>query len=97
MLRNYFKTTWRNMTRTSGRIAINILGLAIGMSVALIIGLRVYEQYSFSKHLTDHGRLYRIQRNFYTNGDSLTFRTTSQKLADALRAEIPEIQLVTVF
>jgi putative ABC transport system permease protein len=97
MLRNYFKTTWRNLTRTPGRIAINILGLAIGMSVALTIGLRVHEQYSFDKLLTDHERLYRVQRNFYSNGDSLTFRSTSRKLADALRAEIPEIQLVTVF
>ncbi len=94
MLRNYFKTAWRNMTRTPGYTLLNILGLAIGMSVAMLIGLWVYEQYSFDKSLPDYGSLYRVQRNFYSNGDTLTFRTTSLKLADALRAEIPEIQLV---
>jgi putative ABC transport system permease protein len=97
MLRNYFKTTWRNMTRTPGHIAINILGFGIAMSVVLTIGLGVYEQYRFERLLANHGRLYRVQRNFYSNGDSLTVRTTSLKLSDALRAEIPEIQLMTVF
>ena len=94
MLRNYFKTAWRNLVRTPGYSSLNILGLATGMAVALLIGLWVYEQYSFDKFLPDNNRLYRVQRNFYSNGDTLTFRTTSLKLADALRAEIPEIQFV---
>ena len=94
MLRNYFKTAWRNMTKTPGYTAINVLGLAIGMSVALLIGLWIYEQYNYDKFLPDYKTAYRVQRNFYSNGDTLTFRTTSLKLADALRAEIPELQLV---
>jgi hypothetical protein len=34
------------------------------------------------------------QRNFNSNGDTLTFRTTTLKLADVLRKEIPEIEYV---
>ena len=94
MFRNYFKTAWRNLIRTPGYSTLNILGLATGMAVALLIGLWVYDQYSFDKSLPDYGRLYRVQRNFYSNGDTLTFRTTSLKLADALRNEIPEIEYV---
>ena len=94
MFRNYFKTAWRNLVRTPGYSTLNILGLATGMAVALLIGLWVYDQYSFDKSLPDFGRLYRVQRNFYSNGDTLTFRTTSLKLADALRNQIPEIEYV---
>ncbi|MBZ4191470.1 ABC transporter permease [Niabella beijingensis] len=94
MIKNYIKTAWRNITRTLGYSILNILGLATGMAVALLIGLWVYEQYSYNKFLPDYDRLYRVQRNFDSNGDTLTFLTTSLKLADALRNQVPEIEYV---
>ncbi|MEO6231929.1 MAG: ABC transporter permease [Ferruginibacter sp.] len=94
MLRNYFKTAWRNLTRTIGYSMLNVLGLAIGMAVALLIGLWVYNQYSYDKFLPEYQSVYRVQRNFNSNGDTLTFQTASLKLAEALRSEIPEIQYV---
>jgi putative ABC transport system permease protein len=94
MIKNYFKTAWRNITRTIGYSILNVLGLAIGMAVALLIGLWVYYQYSFDKFLPEYQSVYRVQRNFDSNGDTLTFQTTSLKLADALRTQIPEIEYV---
>lgn len=94
MFRNYFKTAWRNITRTIGYSALNIVGLSIGMAVALLIGLWVYDQYSFDKFLPEYKSVYRVQRNFNSNGDTLTFQTTSLKLAEALRTQIPEIEYV---
>lgn len=94
MLKNYFKTAWRNITRNKGYSALNILGLAAGMAVALLIGLWVYNEYSYDKFLPDHQRLYRVQRNYDSNGDTLTFRTTSLKLAEALRTQVPEVEYV---
>ena len=95
MLRNYFKTAWRNIMRGRGYSALNIFGLATGMAVALIIGLWVYNQYSYDKFLPDYKQLYQVRRNFYGNGDTLTFGGTSLKLADALRNQIPEINAVS--
>ena len=40
MFKNYFKTAWRNLTRTIGYSMLNVLALVIGMTVALLIGLR---------------------------------------------------------
>jgi ABC-type antimicrobial peptide transport system permease subunit len=94
MIKNYFKTAWRNIVRTFGYSLLNVLGLATGMAVALLIGLWVYDQYSYDKFLPQYQSLYRVQRNFNSNGDTLTFQTTSLRLADALRSEIPEIQYV---
>jgi ABC-type antimicrobial peptide transport system permease subunit len=94
MIKNYFKTALRNITATIGYSTLNIAGLAIGMAIALLIGLWVYDQYAYDKFLPDYGRLYRVQRNYNSNGDTLTFRTTSIRLADALRSEIPEIEYV---
>lgn len=94
MFKNYFKTAWRNITRTIGYSTLNILGLSIGMAVAILIGLWVYEQYSFDKFLPEYQSVYRVQRNFNSNGDTLTFPTNSLKLADALRTQVPEIEYV---
>jgi ABC-type antimicrobial peptide transport system permease subunit len=94
MFKNYFKTAWRNIIRTIGYSSLNVFGLAIGMAVALLIGLWVYNQYSYDKFLPEYQSVYRVQRNFDSNGDTLTFQTTSLKLADALRTQIPEIEYV---
>jgi putative ABC transport system permease protein len=94
MFKNYFKTAWRNITRTAGYSTLNVLGLSIGMSVALLIGLWVYDQYSYDDFFPEHQSVYRVQRNFDSNGDTLTFQTTSLRLAEALRNQIPEIQYV---
>src|SRR5450631_3502158 len=94
MLKNHFKTAWRSIMRGKGYSALNIFGLAIGMAVAFIIGLWVYNQYSYDKFLPDYKQLYQVRRNFCGNGDTLTYGGTSLKLADALRNQIPEIKTV---
>jgi len=94
MLKTYLKTAWRNIARTPGYSTLNILGLAIGMGVALLIGLWVHDQYCYDRSLPDYARLYRVQRNFNSNGDTLTFQTTSLKLAETLRSGIPDIEYV---
>ena len=92
MFKNYFKTAWRNIIRTIGYSTLNVVGLAIGMAVALLIGLWVYNQYSYDKFLPEYQSAYRVQRNFDSNGDTLTFQSTSLKLVEALRNQVPEIQ-----
>jgi len=94
MFKNYFKTAWRNIVRTIGYSTLNIVGLAIGMAVALLIGLWVFNQYSYDKFLPEYQSAYRVQRNFDSNGDTLTFQSTSLKLVEALRNQVPEIQYV---
>lgn len=80
MFKNYFKTAWRNIIRTIGYSTLNVVGLAIGMAVALLIGLWVYNQYSYDKFLPEYQSAYRVQRNYDSNGDTLTFRSTSLKI-----------------
>ncbi len=96
MLKNYFLTAWRNLLKTKGYSTLNISCLAIGMAVALLIGLWVYDQYSYDKFLPDYQRLYQVRRNFNSNGTTLNFMTTSIKLADALQRQIPDIEYVAI-
>ncbi|MGZ3874831.1 MAG: ABC transporter permease, partial [Mucilaginibacter sp.] len=94
MIKNYLKIAWRNILNNKVYSALNIVGLAAGMAVALLIALWVNYQYSFDRFLPNGDRLYQVRRNFNSNGDTLTFSSTSLKLADALRNTIPEFEHV---
>ena len=50
MFRNYFKIAWRNLVRNKVYSAINIGGLAVGMAVAMLIGLWLRDELSFNKY-----------------------------------------------
>ena len=60
MLRNYFKIAWRNLVKNKTSSFINIGGLTIGMAVALLIGLWVYDELSFNKYHQHYNRIGRI-------------------------------------
>jgi len=45
MIKNYFKIAWRNLVKSKGYSSINIIGLATGMAVALLIGLWIWMKF----------------------------------------------------
>ncbi len=74
MYRSYFKIGWRNLLRNKGYAAINIGGLALGMSVALLIGLWIYDELSFNKYHKNYDRIARIL--FHGTGKSEMWTAT---------------------
>ncbi|WP_026632299.1 ABC transporter permease [Dyadobacter alkalitolerans] len=50
MIRNYLKIALRNLLKNKGYSVINIGGLAIGMAVAMLAGLWIYDELSFNKN-----------------------------------------------
>jgi hypothetical protein len=95
MLISYFKTAWRNIIRSKWYSVLNILGLATGMAVTLLIGLWVHYQYSYNQFLPDYQRVYQVLSNYNADADVSTQGSTPTKLADVLRAEFPEIEYVS--
>ncbi|UOE46402.1 ABC transporter permease [Mucilaginibacter sp. SMC90] len=93
MIKNYLKIAWRNIINNRAYTAINVLGLAAGMAVALMIALWVANEYSYDKFLPDADRVYQVRRNFNSNGETLTFSSTSLRLSDVLHT-IPEVESV---
>ncbi len=62
MLKNYFTIGWRNLVKTKGYSFINIGGLALGMSVALIIGLWVFDELSFNTYYKNYDRIAQVMK-----------------------------------
>lgn len=60
MIRNFFKTGLRNLVKNKFSAFINIGGLTVGMAVAILIGLWVYDELSFNKYHTHYDRIGRV-------------------------------------
>ncbi|MEO9022018.1 MAG: ABC transporter permease [Ginsengibacter sp.] len=60
MIKNYFKTAIRNFTKNKLTTTINVFGLAIGISAALVIFLVIQYDYSFDKFEPGRDRIYRV-------------------------------------
>lgn len=62
MLKSYFKIAWRNLVKTKGYSLINIGGLALGMSVAMIIGLWVNDELTFNKYHENYDQVAQVMK-----------------------------------
>jgi putative ABC transport system permease protein len=93
MIRNYFKIAFRNFRRHKTFSAINIGGLALGMTASLLILLWVQDERSIDRFHANGARIYQVLENQQTSGNDLnTTPTTPHLLAPALVAELPEIE-----
>lgn len=94
MFKNYFRTAWRNIKASKGYSALNILGLAAGMAVALLIGLWVYNEYSYDRWLPGYKDLYQVKFTYTYEGQMHTQDAVSLPLSDVLRKEVPGVRYV---
>jgi ABC-type antimicrobial peptide transport system permease subunit len=69
MIKNYFKVAFRNLARHKGHSFINIAGLSVGMAVAMLIGLWIWDELSFDKNHQHYNRIAQVMqtRNFSGN------------------------------
>ncbi|MEP6844583.1 MAG: ABC transporter permease [Panacibacter sp.] len=86
MFKNYFKTAWRNLSRNKTSSFINISGLAIGMAVAMLIGLWIYDELSFNKYHENYNSIAKVMVNQTENGEINTGSGMPIPLSTELRS-----------
>jgi putative ABC transport system permease protein len=96
MFTTYFTSAWRNLLRNKVYSGLNILGLATGMAVALLIGLWVYDQTGYDKFLPAYQQAYQVRFRYSNNGMTRSETHVCIPLAAALKKDIPEIEHTTV-
>jgi putative ABC transport system permease protein len=69
MIKNYFKTAFRNLWRNKIFSVIKITGLSIGLAVCMLIFLYTKDELSYDRFHANKGQLYRIIQTM-TMGDS---------------------------
>src|SRR5687768_11408641 len=85
MIKNYLKVAWRNLIKSKGYSVINVGGLAVGMAVAMLIGLWIYDELSFNKYHKNYDRIALVMQNVTNNGEVQTVPVVPYPLAADLR------------
>ncbi len=91
MIKNYFKTTIRNLWRNKTYSFLNIFGLAIGIACAGLIFLWAEDEMTFDNVHVKKDRLYKVNVNKTFDGNLYTMSSTPRPLAGALKKEMPGI------
>lgn len=85
MIKNYLKIAWRNLIKNKASSLINIGGLAVGMAVAILIGLWIWDEVSYNSGFKNESHIAQVMDNSYVNGETQTYTNAALPLAPALR------------
>ncbi len=85
MYKSYFTIAWRNLVKDKGYSFINIGGLALGIAVALLMGLWVLDELSYNKHQENYTSFAAVLQNNTVDGRIETWSSQSYQLGSELR------------
>jgi ABC-type antimicrobial peptide transport system permease subunit len=72
MFESYLKIGWRNLSKNKGYSYINVVGLVIGMTVTILIGVWVFDETSFNKNHTNYDRIAEVYQHKIVNSEIQT-------------------------
>lgn len=91
MLKNLFKIAVRNILKEKGYSAINILGLAIGITCSMFLGLYIMDELSYDRYHDNAHNIYRVVSNIKEPDNSFTWAVAQIPMADELRQNYPDV------
>ena len=86
MWTNYLTAAWRNLCKNKGYSVINIIGLAAGTAIALLIGLWIWDEVSFDRYHRHYDRLAEVMDTHTFKGEISTDDGIAIPLATILRS-----------
>ncbi len=88
MFSNYLLSSIRNLYHNKGYFLLNIIGLSLGLTFALVIFFHMNIELSYDKHFPDHDRIFRVTQESQMGHH---WAVISPPMAENLQANIPEI------
>lgn len=85
MYRSYFRVAKQNMVKNKLHAFINISGLAIGIAVAIIICMWIYDEVSYNTQFTKYERIGQALQNITANGEVDTWSNVPWPLGNEIR------------
>lgn len=93
MLKNYFKTAFRSLLKNKMFTVINIFGLAMGMSICLLIIMLIKDAYSFDRFHPNSDQVYRINTTaIRKNGGTESYASTPMPVGKTLQEQYPGVE-----
>jgi hypothetical protein len=87
MITTYIKIALRHLAKNIGYSFLNMGGLAVGLAVAMLIGLWIWDELSFNKNYANYTQIARVLENQTYNGEIGTLWAAVPPVGNALRAQ----------
>lgn len=97
MIKNYFKTVYRNLMNNKLYSFINIIGLSFGLACVLIIFLFIEFELSFDKIYPDNDQIYRLTTTRQNVNNTDTDGATSFAMGYSLRNDFPDYKIASSY
>jgi putative ABC transport system permease protein len=91
MFKNYFKTAFRNLYKSKGFTAINIIGLACGLATCLLIIFYVADELSYDHYNKKLSQIYRVDGDIQFGGHHFDLAQSPDPLGAALKSNFPQV------
>ena len=85
MIKNYLKIAWRNILKNKVSSIINIGGLAVGMTVSMLIGFWTWDELSYDKFNPNYNRIAQVMQNQTLTDNIATWSGVPYPLGAELR------------
>ncbi len=95
MFKNYLKVAFRSLNKNRTYAIINILGLALGLAVTILVFMFIKDETSYEKHWDGYERVYRTGIKANMMGQKMDAPVSSSPMANALRTEFTEVETAT--
>lgn len=92
MFKYFFKTAIRAFLREKMYTLLNIIGLAIGIAVALIILLYLQQDLTFDKYHKNAKNIYRVNSIYTASGKETKFALSPVAFGPRIKEELPEVK-----
>jgi len=97
MLKNIFRIIFRNISRQKGSTFINVAGLAVGLTAALLILMWVMDELSFENFNEHADQIYMVNQDQFYTGARYRVAVTPQPCSPVWKERIPEIREASRF
>ncbi len=97
MFKNYIKIAFRSLKKNKIYAFINILGLALGLMVTILVFMFVKDETSYDKHWSGSDRMYRTGIKADMMGQKMDGPSSPSPMAQTFRTEFDEIESATRF
>jgi len=94
MFKNYLKVAYRNIIKQKAYSVINIFGLALGLVSCLLVGLFIYQDFSYDNYHEHRDHLYRLTTHTTDPAGNYSLLQSSARIAPAIEQEFPEIDKI---
>ena len=92
MIRNFFITAWRNISRNKTFGLLNLFGLTIGIVVCIVIGIWLQRELSYDNFHPRGRQIFRIVNTFKSESESFSQAPSGPALGAQLPKHLPSIQ-----